>query len=143
MASESVETRVVVEVHRASGLTAKRGELDGFAGAMTRLRGAYDAMHKTWPVSSPPDSLIDAMQAGDRLGYHPERARAEIKHFHDVLPKAQVAVTSIQKDFSQRMDEFAKRLSSDNWRVADLQAQKQHRLDALAQAGKLVNEAGK
>ena len=85
VASGSVATKVTVEVRRAEGLTARRGELDGFAGAMTRLRGAYDAMNQTWPVSEPPDTLVYAMQAGDRLGYHPENAQTEIAHFHDVL----------------------------------------------------------
>jgi alpha-glucosidase len=110
---------------------------------MTRLRGAYDAMHKTWPVSSPPDSLIDAMQTGDRLGYHPERAQEEIAHLHSLLPKAQADVDAISRGFTQRMDQFAKSLKSDSWRIADLEAEKQHRLDALARASKLVNEAGK
>ena len=87
--------KVIVEVRRADGLTARRGELDGFAGAMTRLRGAYDAMHQTWPMSSPPDVLIDAMQSGDRLGYHPESAREELAHFHEVLPQAQAAVAKL------------------------------------------------
>ena len=71
--SFSTATRVVVEVHRAAGLTARRAELDGFAGSMTRLRAAYDALQKTSPITVPPDPLIDAMQTGDRLSYHPER----------------------------------------------------------------------
>jgi hypothetical protein len=41
------------------------------------------------------------------------------------------------------MDQFAKSLKSDNWRIAGLEAEKQHRLDALARASKLVNQAGK
>ena len=142
VASGSVESRVVIEVRRAAGLTAKRSELDGFAGAMTRLRGAYDAMHKTGPVSEPPDALIDAMQAGDRLGYHPERAAEEIAHFHELLPKAQAAVDTIGASFAQRMDDYVKNMSRD-WRVTDVEALKQHRLDAMTQAEKLVAEAQK
>ena len=46
---------MTIEVRRGGGLTARRGELDGFAGAMTRLRGAYDALNQTWPVPAPPD----------------------------------------------------------------------------------------
>ena len=52
---------------------------------MTRLRSAYDALQQTSPVSAAPDPLIDAMQSGDRISYHPERAPEEIAHFHDVL----------------------------------------------------------
>jgi alpha-glucosidase (family GH31 glycosyl hydrolase) len=142
VASESVENRVVIEVSRAAGLTAKRSELGGFAGAMTRLRGAYDAMHKTSPVAQPPDALIDAMQTGDRLGYHPEHAAEEIAHFHEVLPKVQAAVDAIGNGFAQRIDDYIKNMSRD-WRVADLEAQKQNRLDAISRAEKLVAEAQK
>lgn len=140
---ESVATRVTVEVHRAAGLAARRGELDGFAGAMTRLRGAYDALHQTGPVSSPPDLLIDAMQSGDRLGYHPEKAQEELAHFHQVLPQAQAAVNATAQAFAERVEDFAKRLSHDNSRSADFQEQKQHRIDSMAKAQKQVMEAGK
>ena len=141
IAAESVENRVVIEVHRGAGLTAKRGELDGFAGAMTRLRGAYDALQKTWPVSSPPDALIDVMQTGDRLGYHPERAVAEIAHFHEALPKAQAAVDAVNATFAQRIDNYVKSMDRASWRVTDVEAQRQQRLDAMARAEKLVSEA--
>ncbi len=145
VASESVATKVTVEVRRAAGLTARRGELDGFAGAMTRLRGAYDAINQTLPVASPPDVLIDAMQTGDRLGYHPEKAQEELAHFHAVLPQAQAAVQVMGQGFAQRVDDFALRMSHEKWRPAgmDMEAQKQHREDALARAQKLVTEAGK
>ena len=136
----ALPARVTIEVRRAAGLTARRDELDGFAGAMTRLRGAYDALQKTWPVSAPPDPLIDAMQTGDRLGYHPERATEEMAHFHEVLPKAQAVVNTMQQGFAQRLDEFAKRLSADQQRSNDLQAQKQIRLDAIARAQKLIED---
>jgi alpha-glucosidase len=145
VASGSVETKVTVEVRRAEGLTARRSELDGFAGAMTRLRGAYDAMNQTWPVSDPPEALVDAMQAGDRLGYHPEKAQAEMTHFRETLPKAQADLSTLGSGFNKRMDEFAKRLTRENWRPSglDMEAQKKHRLDALARAQRLVEEAGK
>jgi hypothetical protein len=85
------------------------------------------------------------MQTGDRLGYHPERASEEIAHFHEALPKAQAAVTAIGANFAQRMEEYAKRLTASNWRPAgvDMQAQKQHRVDAMAKAKQQVAEAGK
>jgi alpha-glucosidase (family GH31 glycosyl hydrolase) len=124
-----IAERVTVEVRRADGLTARRDELDGFSGAMTRLRGAYEAMHQTWPLSSPPDALVDAMQSGDRLGYHPERATEELAHFHDVLPRAQAAVQAIGQGFASR--------------PPDTGPERQRRFDAMAKAQKLVAEAGK
>jgi hypothetical protein len=141
--SGSVSEKVQVEVKRAEGLTAKRGELDGFAGSMTRLRAAYDALQQTWPISSPPDPLIDAMQTGDRLGYHPERALKEFAHFHEVLPKAQAAVAAAGVDFAQRVNEYAKRMEDNPLRPADMDTQKQSRVDAMSRAEAMVDAAGK
>jgi hypothetical protein len=141
--ASSAENRVVVEVRRAAGLTARRSEIDGFAGAMSRLRGAYDAMHATWPVSDPPDELIDAMQTGDRLGYHPERAVEEVAHFHEVLPKAQAAIGDIGASFAETLDTYAKRMSRATRLPVDVTAEKQRRLDAMARARKLMSEAGR
>ncbi|HTB97890.1 MAG TPA: TIM-barrel domain-containing protein [Terracidiphilus sp.] len=139
----SVDHRITVEVRRNPALVAKRVELDGFAGAMVRLRGAYDAMQKTSPVAAPPDSLIDAMQSGDRLGYHPEQAQEEIAHFHEMLPKAKTAVDAIGATFAQVVDERVKRFSPATWLPGgvEVQAEKKRRLDSMAQAEKLVDEA--
>jgi hypothetical protein len=137
----SVDKKVVVEVHRADGLTARRSELDGFAGAMTRLRGTYDSMHQTGFLASPPDVLIDAMQSGDRLGYHPERAAEELAHFHEVLPQAQAAIETIGQGFPPKVDEAMKHMGNNH--PPDVDAQKQHVLDAMSKAQKLASEAGK
>ena len=85
-ASFSTASKVVIEVRRDPKLMAQRNELDGFAGAMTRLRDAYHDLQKTSPVSGPPDALIDAMQTGDRISYHPQRAAEEIAHFQGSSP---------------------------------------------------------
>ena len=132
---------MTIEVRRAAGLAARRDELDGFAGAMTRLRGAYDALQQTWPVATPPDPLIDAMQTGDRLGYHPERAREEIEHFHLALIDAQQAVERTQQNFADRLDNYGKHMSADTLRSIDLQAEKKNRMEAMARAVQLVQQA--
>ncbi|MFZ0743437.1 MAG: TIM-barrel domain-containing protein [Terracidiphilus sp.] len=145
--SRGVEAKVSIEVRRAAGLTARRNELDGFAGAMTRLRGTYDAMNQTMPVSSPPDVLVDAMQTGDRLGYHPERAQEELAHFSEVLPKAQAAVVQIGQGFQQRLDEIAQRMAANKSiphpSETEIQTEKQNRIDAMTRAERLVTEAGR
>jgi alpha-glucosidase len=143
--SFSVASKVTIEVRRAEGLIARRDELDGFAGAMTRLRGAYEAMRGTSPVSDAPDVLVDAMQAGDRLSYHPENAQEEMARFHKVLPEAQAAVAGISANFTPRLEEYAKRLLARNWfpTKVDMEAQKQRRLDAVTRAERLATEAGK
>jgi alpha-glucosidase (family GH31 glycosyl hydrolase) len=138
-----VEARVAIEVHRAVGLTGRRSELDGFPGAMTRLRAAYDAMNQTHPVSTPPDPLIDAMQSGDRLGYHPEKAVDELAHYRAVLPQAIAALDDIAKDFPERVEKTAKQVVNGIQPPADLEALKQRRLDLMARAQKLAAEAGK
>jgi alpha-glucosidase len=144
IAQHSAHEKVTIVIERVAGETAKRSELDGFVGAMTRLRGAYDAMHQTWPVTSAvPDEVIDAMQSGDRLGYHPERAEEEIAHFHKALPAAQAAVAEIAGDFSTRVETYANNMAKSNWRPANMDEQKQKRIDALARAQKLISEAQK
>jgi len=145
IARESVRAKVIIEVQRTAGLTARRGELDGFAGAMARLRGAYDAMNQTQPVANPPDALIDAMQTGDRLGYHPENAQKELAHFHEELPKAQAAVAQIGATFTEHLEENIKRYSPQKWIAGslDVEAVKKSRTKAMARAEKLVTEAGK
>jgi alpha-glucosidase (family GH31 glycosyl hydrolase) len=141
--SGMVEKRIRIEVHRAHGLTARRNELDSFTGAMTRLRGAYDALHQTWPHSDPPDILIDAMQTGDRIGYYPYNVQHEIAHFHHVLPEAQDAVTQIYSTFDRRMKDYEMQSPQVNIgppRDADLQ--RLYLSDALMRARMQIQEAG-
>jgi hypothetical protein len=139
----SVDATVTVEVRRTAGLTARRNELDGFAGAMTRLRGAYDALRQTYPVSDPPEMLVDAMQAGDRLGYHPEHAQEEIARLREVLPQAQAEVAEIQKGFAARMEEMAKQQAGIAAWPVDMEAQKRQRQEAAFRAKQLVTEANR
>jgi alpha-glucosidase len=88
----SVDQPVTIVVHRDPALLARRAELDGYAGAMTRLREAYDVLNQTWPLSWSPDDLIDAMQSGDRLTYTPQAASQELSHFQQVLTQARAEV---------------------------------------------------
>jgi alpha-glucosidase len=145
ISSRGVASKVTVEVHRAPGLTARRDELDGFAGSMTRLRGAYDAMHQTSPVSDPPDALVDALQTGDRLSYHPEIAPAELAHFREALPKAQAAVARIGAAFDSQLEDHLRRYSPERWLPGgmNMAALKQSRTDAMTRALKLAAEAGR
>ena len=144
----SVNEQVTVEVRRADGLTARRGELDGFAGAMVRLRSAYDAVNQMSRMMAPPDPIVDAMQSGDRLGYHPERAAEEVAHFHAALPQAQNAIAAVDKELRQRMDEAIKWVVDETRNMGsdtqvNVDAQRQRWLDTLTRAQKLAGEAGK
>jgi alpha-glucosidase len=97
--SASVRTEERVVITRDAALVARRAELDGFPGAMTRLREAFDVMQQTWPLAVPPDPLIDAMQSGNRLGYTPAEAASELRHFVEVLPQAIAALHADAKGF--------------------------------------------
>jgi alpha-glucosidase len=90
----AITEHVWLRVHRDPALIAHEAKLDGFAGAMTRLRSAYDALNQTSPRESP-ESLIVAMQTGDRLSYDPSNASAEIEHFQDSYQKALFSVREV------------------------------------------------
>jgi alpha-glucosidase len=100
-----VTSRVIVRVHRDAALVARAAELDGFAGLMTRLHEAYDSLNQTWPLGWTPDTLVDAMQTGDRLTYRPQTAGAELMHLRGVL---QIALAAVQ-EMAKPMDEAAQR----------------------------------
>jgi alpha-glucosidase len=136
----SVAAKAVIEVRRAPGLIARRGELDGFAGIMTRLRGAYDALQQTGPVAGPSNALVDAMQTGDRLSYYPQRIAAELAHLHDALKQAQADVAALDKDFEQRLSDRALRIGGSILAPADIESEKQKRRDALHRAEALLAE---
>ena len=145
VAAHSTSAKVTLEIRWTEGLTARRNELDGFVGIMTRLRGTYNALNDTLPVSSPPDILVEAMQTGDRLGYHPERAVEEIAHLKKILPQAQAAVATIDAGFVARMDaRFAREKARTDVPVPiDFAAESTRRLAAIKRAVAQVNAAGK
>ncbi len=134
--------KVTVVIQRAAGLEARRSQIDGFPGIMDRLRGAYDALQQCWPVAQPPDVLIDAMQTGDRLSYHPETIVNEMDHFRQVLPQAKAAVAALGSTFSAKVDAYAARMQTNPLRPADMGAQKQSRLDEMSRAQALAAAAG-
>jgi alpha-glucosidase (family GH31 glycosyl hydrolase) len=143
--SGSTAAKVTVEVRRAAGMTARRGELDGFAGAMKRVRGAYDGLNQTMPIAEPPDLLVEAFQTGDRIGYHPETTAAEIAHFHELLPKAQALVAGIESGFPARLDAYIEAAKTRPWMTAgvDFEVESKRRLEAVAKAHLQIEDAGK
>jgi alpha-glucosidase len=109
-----VTAPVTIHVTRAADLVARRAELEGFAGSMTRLREAYDTLNQTWPIAWSPDELIDVMQTGDRMTYHPETAGEQLIHYRSVLPQATAKVNDLAKPPSQKdIDALARRFRVD------------------------------
>jgi alpha-glucosidase (family GH31 glycosyl hydrolase) len=141
--SGSVAAKAVIEIRRANGRVARRGELDGFAGAMTRLSGVDDALQQTGPVAGPSNALVDAMQTGDYISYYPDRIDAELAHFHEALAKAQADVAGLDKEFEQRLSDTSRRIGGSTWAPADIESEKQKRRDALHRAEALLSEAAK
>ncbi len=106
-----VSQPVTVHIHRSPELMARRTDLDDFAGTMTRLREAYDTLNQTWPFGWSPDVLIDAMQTGDRLGYHPELAAQELTHLRSLLPQVGPSVKQLEESTSaEQRQALAQRL---------------------------------
>jgi alpha-glucosidase len=102
-------------------------------------------MHQTSPVSDPPDALVDALQTGDRLSYHPETATAEIARFHLALPKAQAAVAQIGTIFNSILEEHLRLYSPERWLPGgmNMAALKQSRTEAMTRALKMAADAGR
>ncbi len=112
--STPVTQPITIRIARVSTLYLRRSELAGFAGAMTRLREAYDALNQTWPLAWSPDELIDAMQTGDRLSYFPRQAGEQLTHYREVLPKAIAKVKELEQPPSPAVIEaLAKKFNVD------------------------------
>ena len=144
MPSFSIADKVTIEVRRAAGLDraprrARRLCRRDDPAARRLRRVAADSR----PSSAPPDPLVDAMQTGDRLGYHPEAPSTEIAHFHQVLPRAQAAVDDGAASFVQRLNDSSFRIGGSATAPADVPAERQRRLDLLHRAEALVAEAAK
>jgi len=134
----AVGERVVVRVRRPAGRTAP----GGFAGRMTRLRGAYDALNQNWPHTRSPDALIDALQSGNRLGYHPFEYEAEFAHLREVYPAA-VAAVRVLVDQSNASDEvLVGKIEGlkDNWRSENGRQQAAHYREAVRRALALLED---
>ncbi len=117
--SHAVTAGMRIEVTRAPGSLAKRGEMDGFAGATARLHTAYDTLNTEWPlVQWSPDALIHAWQTGDRMSYYPETAAAELDKFAASYAAAMASIQTLADAVanvpdSQVMDLLAKQHGAD------------------------------
>jgi alpha-glucosidase len=114
---------ITVRVRRSAALLARRGDLDGFAGAMTRLNDARAALQHSWPLGVVPDNLVDAAQTGDKLGYYPDSATKILAHYREVLPKAKAEIDAMVKIGLSKEEKqaFEKRLG-ERWHTPEAQA---------------------
>jgi len=108
----SVTDLVKIAIRRPDGSLSKRAELDGFTGAMARFRDAYDTLNQA-TSSGAPDPLLLAMQSGDRIGYHPETAAAEVEKRQQAFTAA-VASVQAMATVADSDQQVAKLLSGQN-----------------------------
>jgi len=73
---------------------------------MTRLRESYDILNANWPAAWSPDSLVRAMQTGDRLTYYPNTALAELTALEQKLSALPGAIRAMRA--TESSPEFAK-----------------------------------
>ena len=95
--THSVHTPTVITVRRAPGSIASRPQLDNFAGTMHGARAAYDQISNDFPsTNAVPEALTVLMQTGNRIGYHPETAGAELAALPAQLNAAIAATAALQ-----------------------------------------------
>jgi alpha-glucosidase (family GH31 glycosyl hydrolase) len=133
----SVHTRLRIAVRRRQGSLASRSELDGFAGSIARLRGAYESLNSLWNSTWSPNILIDAWQTGDRITYQPQTARQEIERFPHIYKDSVAAVQALIDAASASI------LTSGNNAPSDADRQKAERHRLLLQRAAALLEDGR
>jgi alpha-glucosidase len=96
----TITVRTGLEMARSLSL------LDGFAGKMTRLRESYEILNANWSAAWSPDSLVGAMQTGDRVTYYPNTAFAELSTLEQKLSALPALIEGMRATKSS--PEFAK-----------------------------------
>jgi alpha-glucosidase len=113
-----VRDTVTITVKTSLEMGRRRPLLDGFTGKMTRLRESYDLLNANWPAAWSPDSLIGAMQTGDRLTYYPGTAFAELSALEQKLAAVPAAIQAMRATDSS--PEFAKIIATATAHIADI-----------------------
>ena len=133
---------VTVSVSRSANLMGRRAELNGFAGAMTRLKDARFTLQQGWPFGNVPDELVDAAQTGDKLGYYPQDAAKVLAHYREVLPKAKSSIDAMVKTgISNQQRQALEKRFGDTWRTPEVQAAVAEYSNKLKRAQAEVNDA--
>jgi alpha-glucosidase len=122
-----VTERVTIRVHHAAGSLASRARLDGFAGAETRLRAAYDALNSEWPFTWTPNPLIDAWQTGDRLSYKPQTAKEEMARFPNLYAQGMQTVQELSKEANMPDDRLVQLLMKNRGRDTNVERAREYR----------------
>jgi alpha-glucosidase (family GH31 glycosyl hydrolase) len=110
--------------------------VDGLPGKLVRLRETYDILNAAWPVAWTPDSLIDAMQTGDRITYHPETALDELNALPGKLSSLDKVIVAMRasdaspafasrksdQDLSQQIENYNRVIDTALAHISDIRA---------------------
>jgi alpha-glucosidase (family GH31 glycosyl hydrolase) len=123
----AVTEHIVIRIRRSQGSLAARSQLNGFAGAETRLRSAYDALNAAWPFTWSPDPLIDAWQTGDRLSYKPQTAKQELARFPQLYSQGMSQVQNLADKANIPDQELLEQLMKNKGRDTTLERAQRYR----------------
>lgn len=135
-----VTQRVRIHLQRAVGSLMSRSRLDGFAGAESRLRAAYDVLNSEWPFTWSPNALIETWQTGDRLTYNPETAPQEITRFAQLYARSVKDLQELTEQANVPDQQLVEALLRDRGRDTTAERARAYRR-ALARALTLLRSA--
>jgi alpha-glucosidase len=137
-----VTETVTIKVTRSTELVDQRAELNGFAGAMTRLNDARFTLQHSWPFDNVPDEVVDAAQTGDKLGYYPQDAAKILAHYREVLPQAKAKVDEMVKTgISDEEKQAVEKRMGETWHTPEAQAAVADYPNKLKRAQSDINDA--
>jgi alpha-glucosidase len=137
-----VTETVTIKVTRSTELVDQRAELNGFAGAMTRLNDARFTLQHSWPFDNVPDEVVDAAQTGDKLGYYPQDAAKILAHYREVLPQAKAKVDEMVKTgISDEEKQAVEKRLGETWQTPEAQAAVADYPNKLKRAQSDINDA--
>jgi alpha-glucosidase (family GH31 glycosyl hydrolase) len=141
ISSRSTDSAVTIKVARSMDLVRRRVELDGFAGKIHRLRAAYDTLRANFPLDGPSDDLIDALQTGDRLSYHPGSASVELKRFSTLLAAVAGASAAQGSGLSPAQAERYRAVMKSRWDTDEMRGKVKAYNEHVKRAALLLQDA--
>jgi alpha-glucosidase (family GH31 glycosyl hydrolase) len=97
-----VDENVDINVSWNSTEKQQSGLTDGFAGKISRLLTVADVINHQWPKEWAPDTLMYAIQTGNRINLHPQNAVEELKTFKAMLNEIPRLIKNLDIDSTAR-----------------------------------------
>jgi len=90
-----IRERVEIVVRRSS---SRRELLNAVPGKIARLTTAMQILNGAWPKDWSPESLIKAVQTGERISIHPQAAVQEVQAMEGAMPQIISDIESMRAD---------------------------------------------